>query len=167
MAEENTCSEVALEEKDVQDPPPETRRTRSGRKVRTPAALLDSETSVRTPSRRTRRSVLQELPPVEETNTELTGQQLGSVAEEKLSMSAEPELEQHAEAAADTDRADANGSGDGHVSGPAAAETAPTGSETVPKKKPRLGSSGKQQTPAIPLGKPKSGRAWKDRNKQR
>lgn len=168
MSEENTCSEAGLEEKEVQDPPPETRRTRSGRKVRTPAALLDSETSVRTPSRRTRRSILQELPPVEEKNTELAGQKLESVTEEKLSMSVEPEpAEQHTEAAAD--RADVNGGGDSHLSGPAPAETAPTSSETVPKKKkkkPRLGSSGKQ-TPVIPLGKPKSGRAWKDRNKQR
>lgn len=175
MLEENTNSEAGLEEKEVQDAPPETRRTRSGRKVRTPAALLDSEAPVRTPSRRTRRSVLQELPAVEKKNTEEQGQKLESVTEEKTVVSVEPmpgndtvsePAEPHAEAAADTDRADLNGSGDGHLSAPAPAETAPTSSETAPKKKPRLGSSEKQ-TPVIPLGKPKSGRVWKNRNKQR
>ncbi|XP_070832655.1 coiled-coil domain-containing protein 86 [Chaetodon trifascialis] len=170
MSEEQTGSLVERVEEEVQEPPPETRRTRSGRKVRTPAALLDSEAPVRTPTRRTRRSVLQELPAVEEKNTELAERRPESVPEEKLAMSAEPEprvgaepAESHAEAAAaDTRRSDVNGSGDAHQSEP---ETGPVSTETVPKK-PRLASSGKQN-PVIPLGKPKSGRVWKNRNKQR
>lgn len=168
MSEEKTGAEVGHGEEEVQDLPPETRRTRSGRRVRTPAALLQSEAPVRTPSRRTRRSVLQELPPVEERNTEEAGRKPESVAEEKLGGSAEPEPEpepgaEAAAAAADADRAD----GGVPRSGPAAAETGPTSAETVPeKKKPRLGPSGKQK-PVMPLGRPKSGRVWKDRNKQR
>ncbi|XP_029297603.1 LOW QUALITY PROTEIN: coiled-coil domain-containing protein 86 [Cottoperca gobio] len=173
ISEENTVSEVDLGEEEVQDAPPETRRTRSGRKVRTPAALLDSQAPLRTPSRRTRRSVLQELPAAEEKNTEESVHNLETLTEEKLGMSAAPEpdtlsqpAEPHTDAAADTDRAEVNGSVDSCLSKPAPAETAPKSSETVPKKKPRLGSSGKQ-TPVIPLGKPASGRVWKDRNKQR
>lgn len=167
MSEEKPGSEVGHGEKEeVQVPPPETRRTRSGRKVRTPAALLDSEAPVRTPSRRTRRSVLQELPAVEAKNTEEVTRRPESLPEEKVSMSAEPEPCTVSETAADTDGSDLNGSGDIHLSGPAPVERGPTSTETAPKKKPRLVSSGKQN-PVIPLGKPKSGRVWKDRNKQR
>lgn len=174
MLEENTGSGVQLEKKEVHDSPPETRQTRSGRKVRTPAALLDSEAPVRTPSRRTRSSVLQELPNVEKKITEEPVQKLESLVEEKLDIPVYPESvvvnvsEQaapHAQAAADPDVGAVNGSEDVQVVGPATAETAPE-SIAAPKKKRRLVSSGKQG-PVIPLGKPKSGRVWKDRNKQR
>ncbi|XP_040001041.1 coiled-coil domain-containing protein 86 [Xiphias gladius] len=166
IPEEKTASEVGheQEEEDVQDPPPETRRTRSGRRVRTPVALLESEAPVRTPSRRTRRSVLQELPAVEEKSTEEPERIPESVAEETPRTSAAgPEPCTVSELAA---RADVTLSGDGHMSRPALAETAPTIAETVPQKMRRLAPSGKQN-PVIPLGKPKSGRVWKDRNKQR
>lgn len=158
MSEESTRSGVGHSGEEVPDS--ETRRTRSGRKVRTPAALLDSEAPVRTPTRRTRRSVVQELTVVEENNTDVTVRTPESLPEEKLSVSAEAEPQ--AEAAA----ANVSGAGTTHVSGPAPAETAPSSAETVPKKKPRLGPSG-AQNPVIPLGKPKSGRVWKNRNKQR
>ncbi|XP_069024313.1 coiled-coil domain-containing protein 86 [Embiotoca jacksoni] len=167
MSEENAVSVAEQGEEQDQDPPVETRRTRSGRRVRTPAALLDSEAPVRTPTRRTRRSVLQELPAVEEKNTEEPEQKLESLAEEKCDVTAEMEPGVAAEpkteaAAADTDKADVHG----HLSGPGPAETAPASSETIPKKKPHLAPSGKQNA-VIPLGKPKSGRVWKNRNKQR
>lgn len=159
-----------------QEDVPETRRTRSGRKVRTPAALLDSEVPVRTPTRRTRRSVLQELPAVEEKNTEEPAPELETVVEEKLGMSAEPEpvtasepaeLSTEAAAGARTLSEGGNRGEDAPVPGPAPAETAPTQkTEPVPKKKPRPGAAGTQNS-AVPLGKPKSGRVWKDRNKQR
>ncbi|KAI3353152.1 hypothetical protein L3Q82_019696 [Scortum barcoo] len=163
MPEENSACEAGPAEGELQEPPPETRRTRSGRKVRTPAALLDSGAPVRTPSRRTRRSVLQELPAVEEKNTtEQAAPIPGSPPEEKLSgMSAEPEpAGPHAEAEGGADGA----GGDGHRPGPSPAESKST--ETVPEKRARLDPSGKQKS-VIPLGKPKSGRVWKNRNKQR
>ena len=159
--------EVEEEEEEVQEPPPETRRTRSGRRVRTPAALLDSEEPPRTPTRRSRRTVLQELPAVEETNTGEPEDKPGAVPEEKSAVPAEAEPCTGAEPAG----------GDAHVPGPAAeaaaAETVPAGPETgpetvpktVPKKKARLESV--KPNPVIPLGKPKSGRVWKDRSKQR
>ncbi|TKS68272.1 Coiled-coil domain-containing protein 86 [Collichthys lucidus] len=118
MPEEKPAPEATPAEEEVQEPPPETRRTRSGRKVRTPAALLDSEAPVRTPTRRTRRSVLQEK------NTEVAERVPESVPEEKLGMSAEPEPAAEA---------------DSHPSEPAPAETGITSTETIPKKKPRLG----------------------------
>uniref|UniRef100_A0A8D3CDT9 Coiled-coil domain-containing protein 86 n=1 Tax=Scophthalmus maximus TaxID=52904 RepID=A0A8D3CDT9_SCOMX len=135
VPEEKTGSElvhmeVEEEEEELHDPPPETRRTRSGRRVRTPAALLDSE----------------------EPN-------LASVPEQESSMSAEPEPEPRA-APEPADGADA------HLPRPAPAETAPAAPDTGPHKKPRLAPSVKQN-PVIPLGKPKSGRVWKDRSKQR
>ncbi|KAF3687727.1 Coiled-coil domain-containing protein 86 [Channa argus] len=157
LTEQKSGSEVEHGANEVQELPPEGRRTRSGRTVRTPAALLDSKGQVKTPSRRTRRSVLQELPVVEEKNTE-PEQNPESLSEEKASMSTEPEpcnsTVSEAEAVG-TKRADVNE--EGHLS---------TTTETVPQKKPRLAPSWKQDS-VIPLGKPKSGRVWKDRNKQR
>ncbi|XP_030009153.1 coiled-coil domain-containing protein 86 [Sphaeramia orbicularis] len=157
--------EMSGSEEKVQDPPPETRRTRSGRTVRPRAALQDHQVPAKTPSRRTRRSVLQELPAAEEPNTtEETEQkpQSPDKTEEETNMSAEPEPELKPEQeAADRDT-------DGCLSRPAPAETerVPVSPEPVPNKKPRLGPSGKP-APVVPLGKPKSGRVWKDRNKQR
>lgn len=160
IPEEKTDSDAGPEAEEVQDPPPEARRTRSGRAIRTPAALLESKAPVRTPSRRTRRSALQELPVVEERNTDEVEQKPEGLSEEKSSMSAEPEpAEPKSEGGSGV-------SADSHLSRSAPAETGPTGTETVPQKKPRLDPSGKQN-PAIPLGKPKSGRVWKDRSKQR
>ncbi len=169
MLEEKTGSEGGHGEEEVHDPPPETRRTRSGRKVRTPAALLDSEVPVRTSTRRTRRSVLQELPAVEEKNTEVAELRPESLPEEKLSMPAEPEPCVPSEPAAEPlaePAADVTANGDSHLSKPAPVETGPTSTETIPKKKPRLGSTEKPK-PVVPLGKPRSGRVWKNRNKQR
>ncbi|XP_022078161.2 coiled-coil domain-containing protein 86 [Acanthochromis polyacanthus] len=171
--EETPAKEAEPAEQQDDEPPAETRRTRSGRRVRPPAALLDSEAPVRTPSRRTRRSVIQELPKEEEQqHTEEPEEKTESLVEEKPDISSEPEpctVSEPAEpqteaAAAATDKV--NGGGDGPQSGPAPAETAPSNLETIPKKKPHLAPSGKQN-PVIPLGKPKSGRVWKNRNKQR
>ncbi|CAJ1052354.1 coiled-coil domain-containing protein 86 [Xyrichtys novacula] len=168
VSAEKTGPDVEQAEPEI----PETRRTRSGRQVRTPAALLESEVPVRTPTRRTRRSVLQELPAMEQKNTEEVAPVLETVVEEKLGTPSEPEpvsvpAEPRTEAAEETDRIANDDNGDVNLPEPTPAETVPTTTETVPKKKPRLGSGLGNQKPAVPLGKPKSGRVWKDRNKQR
>lgn len=151
--EENSASEAREEHV-------ETRRTRSGRALRAPS----SQVPVRTPGRRTRRSVLQELPAAaEEQNTESPERRAESPV--KKSSLSEPEPAEPPE--------DEEGTGpdlhtprpadpDLHTPRPAPAETVPEGSEPTPKKKPAL-----EPNKPIPLGKPKSGRVWKDRNKQR
>lgn len=189
-SEENSSAEER-----VDAPPAEGRRTRSGRTVRPPAALLDTQTPAKTPSRRTRRSVLQptmeeEVPedaeqksdrpksgvstepePVE--TTEPTGTREPEPSETREPEPAEPAgptepMETSASplqtAAMEVDKTE--GAVEPQVSKSAPAETAPVGSGSVPKKKPHLASSAKQ-IPVVPLGKPKSGRVWKDRNKQR
>lgn len=189
-SEENSSAEERVEA-----PAAEGRRTRSGRTVRPPAALLDTQTPAKTPSRRTRRSVLQptmeeEVPedaeqkpdrpksgvstepePVE--TTEPTGTREPEPSETREPAPAEPAgptepMETSASplqtAAMEVDKTE--GAVEPQVSKSAPAETAPVGSGSVPKKKPHLASSAKQ-IPVVPLGKPKSGRVWKDRNKQR
>uniref|UniRef100_A0A3B5QM93 Coiled-coil domain-containing protein 86 n=1 Tax=Xiphophorus maculatus TaxID=8083 RepID=A0A3B5QM93_XIPMA len=170
-SEENSSVEELVE-----DPPAEGRRTRSGRTVRPPAALLGSTIPVRTPSRRTRRSVLQELPPpAEEEDPEDTEQKPDSPTVEESSATkitepagpAEPTVPSDPPAQAavlETDKADDGG--ERQLSTSAPAETAPVGSGIIPKKKAHLAPSAKP-IPAVPLGKPKSGRVWKDRSKQR
>lgn len=174
VAAENAASEAGEEQ--VENPPPDTRRTRSGRTVRTPAALLDSQLPVRTPSRKTRRPVLQELPAVEEENKTVPERKpAGSVEESGLSSESEsqaelPKQQEEEEEVSSSEPEPTQRSGDFQIPRPAPAETVPEeGSETIPKKKKQ------QQQPAllepstkqIPPGRPKSGRVWKDRNKQR
>lgn len=163
-SEERDVSEVRHEDEELQDPP-ETRRTRSGRRVRAPAALLESAVPPRTPARRTtRRSVIQELKEAEDAGAEPEVAHVTPVEP----VPAEPAESAKAEPEPDPAAAGAHVNGDAQTSRPAATETAPAAPETDknPQKKPRLGPSVKPG-PAVPLGKPKSGRVWKDRNKQR
>ncbi|XP_029365713.1 coiled-coil domain-containing protein 86 [Echeneis naucrates] len=162
IPEEKVVAEVENMEGD-QNVPPETRRTRSGRTVRAPAVLLDSEATVRTPGRRTRRPVHQLLPETGEENTAEPERKLESLSEEKSSMPAVPESCAAAEPAGGSE---VTSSRDGHSSRPTPTETTPASPETQPQKKPHLAAGGTQK-PVIPLGKPKSGRVWKNRNKQR
>ncbi|XP_068176984.1 coiled-coil domain-containing protein 86 [Antennarius striatus] len=170
-------------EAEVPEPAPET-RTRSGRKVRPPAAM---QHPVRTPVRRTRSSVLLEIPALEIPAVEIPAVEIPAleipaleipaveipaveipavednnqevtkvVSGEKLDASAGSEPDDSTEPAGEPRAVEAVTTAEVTVS---------SGTETVIKK-PRLESSVKQK-PGIPLGKPKSGRVWKNRNKQR
>ncbi|XP_053713074.1 coiled-coil domain-containing protein 86 [Synchiropus splendidus] len=158
-------SRSVLEEEVVSEPGPEieeTRRTRSGRRVRTPAALLGSEVPVRTPSRRTRRSVIQERKEDEEEQNVETQEKPGPI-EEQPAESATAEV-----AGKGDDSPPATVAATPLESVPAApVETPPVEPlpETQPKKKARVETV--KPAPVVPLGKPKSGRVWKDRNKKR
>uniref|UniRef100_A0A1A7WW00 Coiled-coil domain-containing protein 86 n=1 Tax=Iconisemion striatum TaxID=60296 RepID=A0A1A7WW00_9TELE len=171
---EASASEAGPREDQLEDPPMEIRRTRSGRTLRPPAALLAFKTPVKTPSRRTRRSVLPDVQAaVDETNTDDKEQQSESPVQEKSSSiptepdSAEPTETTEPKSEPESGGTDpADGGGEPQVSTPAPVETVPASSEAIPKKKPHLAPNAKQ-FPAVPLGKPKSGRVWKDRNKQR
>lgn len=163
-ADEVLQSETAVGAKMAQEEPPgpdETRRTRSGRRVRTPAALQDSAAVVRTPSRRTRRSVLQELPVVDQTSaTEQKKQSQEPAAEDENARVSE--VVRPAEDEPKTDTAVAqNIENDRKEAAPKTKEMPPKNVKAAPEKKPRLAPA------AMPLGKPKSGRVWKERNKQR
>lgn len=153
-----TVSEVdTSSEMDVQT----TRVTRSGRISRPPTARAEFETPKRT-TRRTRKSVVQEQTVVGEKNEEQTPDGL---LERESDVSAKADPCPVSEAGAEI-TSDLNGNGALGPCGTAPTETAPTTVESVPKKKPLLAPSGTQKT-VIPLGKPKSGRVWKDRNKKR
>lgn len=167
VTEEMAATEAEPGGERILEPPPEGRRTRSGRTF--PTSVLGSEAPLRTPSRRTRRSVLLELP--EETNMEERQQKPGTPAEpEPCDVSEQPVPEQAepqtAATESDTEKPTHNGNGEAPLSRPALVETVPASPDPVPKKKPHLAPSEKQK-PVIPLGKPKSGRVWKDRNKPR
>lgn len=168
-AEERSASEMATEQ-EVAEESADTRRTRSGRRLRTPAALQDSEAPVvRTPARRTRSSVLKELPAVNESDVKEEEQKPESPIEEENTLrisEPEPRTEPVTCTRTATDTAGVENDKETHISKSEAIEMPPTNAGNTPNKKPRLAPSGKQ-APVIPLGKPKSGRVWKERNKQR
>ncbi|XP_029621893.1 coiled-coil domain-containing protein 86-like [Salmo trutta] len=164
-------------------PPPVVTRTRSGRRVRTPAVYLDSEVP-KTPTRRTRKSVIQELP--NENAENQTEPKPAVVVVEPVADEARakklPSRESKSNALA---TAEAYPKSDKPVEkslgtfipavshctekenkvGPVPMETVPDRSNKTAKKRTR--SESNEKLHLIPLGKPKSGRVWKDRNKQR
>ncbi|XP_034044706.1 coiled-coil domain-containing protein 86 [Thalassophryne amazonica] len=136
-------------DENLQDPPADSRRTRSGLRLGAPVAAPRRTAS--------RRSVISQ---------EESEAKHGASAEEQYGAS---------EPAADTEKP--NGSGDCPLfepePTPALSEMTPAQPKTTsaqlgptPNKKPRLVSLGKPNL-IISLGKPKSGRVWKNRNKQR
>ncbi|XP_029605817.1 coiled-coil domain-containing protein 86 [Salmo trutta] len=167
-------------------PPPVVTRTRSGRRVRTPAVYLDSEVP-KTPTRRTRKSVIQELPnenAENQTEPEPEVVVVEPVADEtraKKLPSSQSKSNALATAEAcpklvksDTPVGKSLGTVIPAVShcnekenkvGPVPMETVPDRPNKTAKKRTR--SESNEKLDVIPLGKPKSGRVWKDRNKQR
>ncbi|XP_036372748.1 coiled-coil domain-containing protein 86 [Megalops cyprinoides] len=195
-------------------PPPVVTRTRSGRRVRTPAALLDSAlpSVVKSPLRRTRKSVIQE----ENTGNVVSGTEGGELAQQELAStvlfhvsSDSTGLDLGLESEAKKPKIDANNSSEIKLAHPrvtkqnvsepvGSTQSAVKGGESL-SPDIRLGTEGsgekenhvcseaetgsgcaeksvtKSSQPKsnvkrdqmIPLGKPKSGRVWKDRNKQR
>merc|ERR1712131_124067 len=155
-------------------PPPVVTRTRSGRRVRTPAALIDSEV-VKAPTRRTRKTVPQEvaedateLPtePTPRVPTELPIEPAPCVpavdkvieSHESTTVQCTAPSNKSEELMSDTCNEKENAAG--------VLESAPKPSHKTAKKRSHSESSEKKGV-VIPLGKPKSGRVWKDRNKQR
>ncbi|KAG7458545.1 hypothetical protein MATL_G00221660 [Megalops atlanticus] len=190
-------------------PPPVVTRTRSGRRVRTPAALLDSAVPsvVKSPLRRTRKSVI----PEENTGNVVSGTEGAELAQQELASAVLSHvssdgtgLDLGLESEAKKPKIDANTSSEVKLAHPLVSEpvgstqSAVKGGESL-SSDIRLGSDGSgekenhvcleaeagsgcaekavtkssQSKPnvkrdqLIPLGKPKSGRVWKDRNKQR
>ncbi|KAL1023562.1 hypothetical protein UPYG_G00042420 [Umbra pygmaea] len=164
-------------------PPPVVTRTRSGRKVRTPAAYFEV---TKTPTRRTRKSVIQELPNetepeqkvlvVEPIADKAIEKELQIIESESKVLAASPTCTESEQTVTETPAEKSSGSDksdeahhcnkDENKVGPVPMETVPNLPNKRRKKKINSESNEKKQR-LIPLGKPKSGRVWKDRNKQR
>lgn len=165
---------------ETESDPPVVSRTRSGRKIRPPAALLVSAAPVtKTPVRRTRKSVIKDPAESEESRLES--------APEKLSTESIEETDKVEQCATVTESTtveenqvspqpvldDVNLKGSDQTSEKenivSNTDAGSTGS-THPKKKAKKrthSESTESEVKMVPLGKPKSGRVWKNRNKQR
>ncbi|XP_073698966.1 coiled-coil domain-containing protein 86 [Garra rufa] len=147
---------------------PVVSRTRSGRKLHTPLA--------KTPVRRTRKSVVREDPvesteesPPDERPADTKGDQCSQVTETVC-----PDVSTSTSTSADVSQEPLPATSDLIGSDQASekenvvnnTETESTGPKKKAKKRNRSKSSEKKSQ-IIPLGKPKSGRVWKDRTKQR
>ncbi|CAL8272579.1 coiled-coil domain-containing protein 86 [Gadus morhua] len=156
------CVTTEISEPELTEEPESTQdvdkvtRTRSGRRVRTPALLADSQvpSPAKPSTRRTRKSVIS----LDKGNSE-EGHTMTSISEAPVGESTDSPIMLENE----------SNKSEGRI------ETVPSTMETAPVhpgEKPQeaaLFVPGTKQTTAsqIPLGKPKSGRVWKDRNKQR
>lgn len=157
--------------------PPVVSRTRSGRRVRTPAALLDSGTpATKTPVRRTRKSVIREDPAessesglpeskssesIEQTKVDPCVTVTESTTVEDNQVSRQPVLDSE-----NLKESDQTSEKENTVSNTDAGSVSSTDPEKKAKKRNRSEST-ESKCKMVPLGKPKSGRVWKDRNKQR
>uniref|UniRef100_A0A9J7WZ65 Coiled-coil domain-containing protein 86 n=2 Tax=Cyprinus carpio TaxID=7962 RepID=A0A9J7WZ65_CYPCA len=154
---------------DNEEDSPIVSRTRSGRRLRTPAA--------KTPVRRTRKSVVrvdptestesrQESPP-DECTADTKGDQCSSATEPvcpDVSTSTPADVSQDSVPdTADLMRSDQACEKENVVNN---TETESTGPNKRAKKRTHSESI-ENKSKMVPLGKPKSGRVWKDRNKQR
>lgn len=148
---------------------PVVSRTRSGRRLRTPAA--------KTPVRRTRKSVVREDPaesidsrqesPPDDSTADIKGDQCSSVTVTVCPVTASSSsVDVSQESVPDT--VDQNSEKENVVTlnNTETVSTGPTDPKKGAKKRTHSESSEKKSKP-MPLGKPKSGRVWKDRKKQR
>ncbi|XP_016415659.1 coiled-coil domain-containing protein 86 [Sinocyclocheilus rhinocerous] len=157
---------------DNEEDSPIVSRTRSGRRLRTPAA--------KTPVRRTRKSVVREDPaestesrqesPLDECTADTKGDQCSSVTEPvcpDVSTSTPADVSRESVPdAADLMGSDQASEKENVVNNTETESTGPTDPEKRAKKRTHSESTEKKSK-MVPLGKPKSGRVWKDRNKQR
>uniref|UniRef100_A0A671RLI3 Coiled-coil domain-containing protein 86 n=1 Tax=Sinocyclocheilus anshuiensis TaxID=1608454 RepID=A0A671RLI3_9TELE len=155
---------------DNEEDSPIVSRTRSGRRLQTPAA--------KTPIRRTRKSVVREDPaestesrqesPPDECTADTQGDQCSPETElvcPEVSTSAAVSQESVPDTAGLTG-SDQTSEKENVVNNTETESTGPTDPKKRAKKRTRSESSEKKSK-MVPLGKPKSGRVWKDRNKQR
>ncbi|XP_065151329.2 coiled-coil domain-containing protein 86 [Paramisgurnus dabryanus] len=151
--------------------PPVVSRTRSGRKIRPPAALLASAApATKTPVRRTRKSVIREDPAESESRPD-DGVTSDAKTDPCITMTASTVEENQVCEAPVLDSENVKGSDqtsekENIVGNTEAGSTGSVDPEKKAKKRTHSESSEKKAK-MMPLGKPKSGRIWKDRNKQR
>ncbi|ROL46565.1 Coiled-coil domain-containing protein 86 [Anabarilius grahami] len=149
---------------------PVVSRTRSGRRLRTPAA--------KTPVRRTRKSVVREDPaesiesrqesPPDECTADTKGDQCSPVTETVTVTVCPDETAPAADVSQESvpDTADQTSEKENVVNNTETGSIGPTNPEKRAKKRTHSESSEKK-TKTVPFGKPKSGRVWKERKKQR
>lgn len=155
---------------DNEEDSPIVSRTRSGRRIRTPAA--------KTPVRRTRKSVVREDPaestesrqesPPDECTADTKGDQCSPETEPvcpDVSTSADVSQESVSDTAG-LIGSDQTSEKENVVNNTETKSTGPINPKKRAKKSTHSESSEKKSK-MVPLGKPKSGRVWKDRNKQR
>ncbi|XP_076876230.1 coiled-coil domain-containing protein 86 [Brachyhypopomus gauderio] len=158
-----TCSQdesdVKETERETSTPSPNVIRTRSGRCVQTPASVRHSEGS----SRRARRPAVQKRAEELPTAHTDTAASVEPGRTESVPSPSEPGRQQSSVscsgATLESDPAGQNqdGTPDEHVSSVTHKSS----------RKRRRSQSREKGIRMVPLGKPKSGRVWKDRNKQR
>ncbi|KAK7165772.1 hypothetical protein R3I93_005755 [Phoxinus phoxinus] len=141
---------------------PVVSRTRSGRRLRTPAA--------KTPVRRTRKSVVRENPAEsidspDECTADTKGDQCSSVTVCPVETASSSSVDVSQESVPDT--VDQTSEKENVVNNTETVATGPTDPKKQGAKKRTHSESSEKKSKPMPLGKPKSGRVWKDRKKQR
>ncbi|XP_051560730.1 coiled-coil domain-containing protein 86-like [Myxocyprinus asiaticus] len=162
---------------DTEEDPPVISRTRSGRRLQAPTALLDSGApTTKTPVRRTRKSVIREDPaesrespsgkPADESTAHATDQCAMTEAVGPDAPAPAPTEEKQIELIV-SDQTSEKENLVNVANNRKTGSTCTTDPEKKRAKKRTRSESSEIKSKMVPLGKPKSGRVWKDRNKQR